>query len=294
MAGEAVDVEALHAASTIERVRLTELKIDRSYQRDPSQRMVDDIASNWDEVASELLLVSQRGEREDPRESGMFIVNGQHRSLGARKKGLEDVWARIIDLTEFEDPAAVEATFRLRTNVRMGDKPLERFKAQVRAGSEESLAIVAILAKFDTEINEAPNLEYGINAVSGVEKLYRVDEGKLLTETLQLIKDTFGHISGKTSSAAMLVGTAWFVLKHSEETSRDRIVERLNAAGTAAIERRARTAQATMGGTLWMNVYRAEVDFYNERLHDNNKLEWRLKGASSFKGASASWGKSTN
>lgn len=289
-----VDVIALHSASTIEKVRVSELKVDRSYQRDPSQRLVDDIAENWDEVSSELLLVSQRGIRDLAEESGMFIVNGQHRTLGARKRNLEEVWARVIDLSEFEDPASIEATFRLRTNVRMGDKPLERFKAQVRAGNPESLAIVDILGRFDTEVNTAPNVEYGINAVSGVEKLYRVDDGKLLTETLQLIKDTFGSVSGKQSSSSMMVGLSWFILKHAEETDRTRVVEKLNSAGTKAIERRARTAQATMGGSLWMNVYRAAVDFYNERLHDNNKLEWRLKGASTFKGSAGSWGKSTN
>lgn len=285
-----VDVNALHAASAIRKVRLSDQKIDRSYQRDPSQKLVDDIASDWDEVSSELLLVSDRGERETPEESGQFIVNGQHRSLGARKRGLEEVWARVIDLTGVEDPAAVEATFRLRTNVRMGDKPLERFKAQVRAGNPESLAIVQILSKFDTEVNVAPNSEYGINAVSAVEKLYRVDDGKLLTEALQLIKDTFGTVSGKASASAMLVGLSWFIIKHSEEVDRNRVVEKLNSAGTAAIERRARTSQSTMGGTLWMNVYRATVDFYNERLHDKSKLEWRLKGASSFKGGSGKWG----
>lgn len=289
-----VDVEALHAASTIERVKLAELKIDRSYQRDPSQRLVDDIAENWDEVSSELLLVSQRGIRDLAEESGLFIVNGQHRSLGARKRNLEDVWARVIDLTEVADPAAVEATFRLRTNVRMGDKPLERFKAQVRAGNPESLAIVDILERFDTEVNVAPNVEYGINAVSGVEKLYRVDDGKLLTETLQLIKDTFGSVSGKQSSSAMMVGLSWFILKHAEETDRTRVVEKLNSAGTAAIERRARTTQASMGGALWMNVYRATVAFYNERLQERNQLEWRLKGASTFKGSAGKWGKDTN
>jgi hypothetical protein len=277
MAAAAVDVNQLHANSEIREVPLAELKVDRTYQRDPSQSLVDEIANNWDEVASELVLVSDRGDRET--DGGLYIVNGQHRSLAASKLGKGLIWARVVDLTAVEDPGEVEASFRLKTNVRLGDRPLERFRAQVRAGDEQSIAIVNLLATFDSEINVVPQAEFGINSVATVEKLYRVDQGNLLRETLSLIRDAFGVVGGRPTTAATLVSISWFVIKHAEETDRSRIVEKIKDSGLAAWDRRARSIGATMGGSLWMNYYRALVDFYNERLSDSRKLEWRLKGS---------------
>src|SRR5256885_6899745 len=92
-ASQGYSIEQIHASSSIEKVPISELQVDRSYQREPTQALVDDIAENWDEVSSELLLVSDRG-----LGRGKYVVNGQHRTLGARKRGLADVWARVIDL----------------------------------------------------------------------------------------------------------------------------------------------------------------------------------------------------
>lgn len=285
-AAEAVNVEKLQQTSKIRKVSLDDLQVDRTYQRDPSMTLVDTIADNWDEVASELLLISNRGTRPEDSDvkGGLWIVNGQHRSLAARKKGIKSVDARIIDLSDHPDPAAVEAVFRLRTNVRMGDKSIERFKAQLRAGNEESVAIEKLLARYDTEINvEGPSREGGINAVSTVEKLYRVDGGGLLSEVLELVRDTYGSIAGRAASGPVLTAFGWFILKHGEKAERSRVISQLKSVGLEALDRRGRTIASTMGGTLWMNYYRAIVDFYNDRLQDKSKLEWKLRGASTFK-----------
>lgn len=293
-AQQGLSVETLHASSIITKVKLDDLNIDRDYQREPTQRLVDDIADNYDEVSAEALLIADRGERPEGGEvkGGLHIVNGQHRALGARKKGETEVWARVLDLRSAKDPAAIEAMFRLRTNKRMGDKPLERFKAQVRSGFPESLAIVKILTEFNTVINETPNGETGINAVSTIERIYRVDEaGGLLREVLEVLRDAWREVGGKRASAAMLAATAWFIVKHSDESDRDRLVEKLKDLGEPAIDRRSRAIQATMAGTTWLNYYRAIVDFYNEKLPEKSRLEWRTSGSSSFRGGTGQWGR---
>lgn len=150
---KAVDIDELHAQSKIRPVVIEQLQVDRSYQRDPSQRLVELLSEDYDIISAELLLISDRGDRNGGDvQGGLFIVNGQHRTLAARKAGMTKLDARVVDLTEVDDPARIEAKFRLRTNVRVGDKSLERFKAQVRSRDPESLAIVQILAKFDTQI----------------------------------------------------------------------------------------------------------------------------------------------
>lgn len=274
-------VDEIHANSKIEEVPLAKLQVDYTYQRDTSERLVDDIANNWDVVASELILVSDRGTR--PKEGdirgGLFVVNGQHRSKAAQKRGMEKIWARVIDLRKVQDPAELEAGFRLKTNVRLGDRPLERFKAQVRAKDAESLAIQKILAAFGTEINTQVQAEVGINAVATVEAIYRADDGALLRETLEVIRDVWRQPGGKNSTAAIMKGIAWFVEKHSEESDRRRLVDRLKSAGLAQMEQRARTIGLSMGGSLWMNYYRAIVDLYNENLREKNKLSWMMRGA---------------
>lgn len=277
-------VDEIHANSKIEEIKLASLRVDHSYQRDISETLVDEISENWDVVAAELITVSDRGPRtkDDLTDGGLFIVNGQHRSKAAQKRGQETIWARVIDLKnpqKFPDPGAIEAGFRLKTNVKLSDRPLERFKAQLRAGNEESAKIVEILKKFGTEINAVPTPEVGINCISTIETIYRYDDGGLLTDTLEVIRDTWKTVGGKNAQAALLKGISWFIDKHSDDTDRTRLVSKMQAMGMGALESRARTIGLTMGGSLWVNYYRALVDLYNEQLRERNRIDWALRGS---------------
>lgn len=282
MAVDSKVLDKLHSSSVVQKVPLKMLQIDRSYQRNPSQSLVELIANDYDELASELVLVSNRGKRSGDILGGYFLVNGQHRSLAAQKLDHEDIWARIMDTSKLDDPAALEAALRIKLNVKLGDQPLERFKAQVRAGDEDSLAIVKILAHFGTRVNEKIDMNEGINSIATMEALYAVDGGALLAETLEIIKEAFGNLSGKRVSAAMLKGLGWFVEKHGSQTDRGRLMDRIRLAGTEQIHRRGITQQSVMGGSLWMNYYRAFVELYNDGLQQKSRLEWILKGANKF------------
>lgn len=279
----------LHATSKIMEVDLAKLHVDLSYQREPSRDLADRIADDWDEVASELILVSDRGPRPDTTKvtGGLFIVNGQHRTLAAKSLGLEFIWARIINLRKEANPAAVEASFRLKTNVRLSDRPLERFKAQLIAGNEESKEIVKILARFDTEINAVPTSEFGVNCVSTVESIYRYDEGALLDDMLSIVKEAYGEIRGRHASAALFRGIAWFIEVHSADIDRSRLISKLRSIQVVALEARARTHASIMGKSLWVNVYRSILELYNEKL-TKGRIEFQLRGAHTFAGRGTS------
>ena len=272
--------DEIHTNSVVEKVALSKLQVDFSYQREISESLVDEIANDWDVVASELILVSNRGNRptDGDVKGGLFIVNGQHRSKAAQKLGLTGIDARIMDLRKAADPGTIEAGFRLKTNKRLGDRPLERFKAQLRAGDTESQHIVQILERFDTHINSVPQAEIGINCVSTIEQLYRVDDGALLSDTAGLIRDTLGYFGGKNARSAFIKGLAWFVEKHATETNRERVITKIQGVGSAALESRARTTGLSLSGSLWMNYYRSLVALYNENLSEKNKLSWKLRG----------------
>lgn len=270
------------AASKVGKVNINGVKIDRSYQRVPSPQLVDRIADDWDVIGSELILVSDRGERPEGSEvdGGLYLVNGQHRSLAAKKLGIKQLDARIINLHDHPDPASVEAKYRLVLNVGLSDRATERFKAQIRSGNEESVAIVRILATCGTEIAFDPTADYGLKAVSTLETIYRADGfGNLLRETLELIQDSFGGYGGKAGSSAMLKGAAWFIVSHFEVIDRNRLVKKLSEVGAAALDRRARTFQGTLAGSLWFNYYRAMVDIWNDHLAEKQRLEWVSRGA---------------
>jgi len=274
-------IDVIHANSKIIEVDLIKLQVDGSYQRDINETLVDEIANDWDEIASELILVSDRGKRPADSEvkGGLFVINGQHRSKAAQKKGLTKIWARVIYLQDHPDPGAIEADFRLKTNKRVRDNPLERFKAQLRAGVEESEDIVKILKKLGTYINTANLPETGINAVATIEQVYRFDEGSLLGDTGRLIKDTFGEFQGRYASSSFVKGVAWFIDKHAEETDRDRLSAKLKELGLSGLMNRARTTRMTMMGSEWLNVYRVLVDMYNENLSEKNRLHWKYRGS---------------
>lgn len=278
-------VDEIHAKSEIREMDVTKLRVDISYQRDFSETLVDEIANEWDIVAAELITVSWRGIRkDDPNgvEGGYWVVNGQHRAKAAQKKGLAKIWARVIDLSKEDDPAAIEAGFRLRTNKRLSDRPLERFKAQLRANDEESLAIVKLTERYGGEINLTPNVDTGINCVSTIEALYRMDEGSTLGDTYQVVKDVYGYVGGKFAKSDLLKAITWFIEKHAEESDRSRLVSKMKGIGANVLEQRARTTSLAMGGALWLNYYRALIDLYNDGLREKQRLQWKTRGKSAL------------
>jgi hypothetical protein len=275
------DLAYLHANARDMKVDPTILQVDLSYQRDPSRELVDKIQGEYDEVAAGVILVADRGERPEKGKvkGGLFIVNGQHRTLAAIGLNVKRVDARVIDLSGEKDPGAVEAMLRLRTNVRLPDRSLERFKAQLRSGDEQSIAIQKLLARYDTEINHVANGEFGINCVAAIETLYAYDDGSLLKDTLDLMRDVYGEIRGPAAAASLFKGTAWFIEAHPNGINRDRLVERMQTMSIVQLNARARTHASVMGKTLWFNIYRTIVELYNDKLTQGQRLEWVSRGA---------------
>jgi hypothetical protein len=109
--------------------------------------------------------------------------------------------------------------------------------------------------------------------VSAVESIYDVDEGKLLTATIEAVKDAYGEVGGPMASVSMLKGIAWFLARHRAQVDRQRFVERIAAEGVDGIDRKARNHRAAHGGAGWMNFYRAMVEVYNNRLGEKQRIE---------------------
>lgn len=257
-------------AGTLEVVHIDDLNVDYTYQRDLNAELVNKIKDSYDMAVAGTIVISRRAN------GSLWVVDGAHRVAGASLAGEKEMLAQV--LTGLDQKT--EAELRLKGNVKRSDKSAERFKAQVAAGYVESVAIVEILTNFDTKLNlAAPDSYHGINAISAVESIYRLNKGIMLTRVLEMIRDAFGQIGGKTASSSMLRGIAWLIQKHEREMDRGRMIDKMSRDGVDMIERKARSIKLTHGGALWVNYYRAFVDSYNERLLEKSKLEWKTSRA---------------
>jgi hypothetical protein len=272
-------LEALLDSGKYEVVQIDDLHIDPSYQRDLSRDLVERIKAAWRDAAAGAIVVSRRVSGD------LYIVNGQHRTAAAAEIGRTEVLAQVIDGLSREE----EAALRLLGNTSRADSAQERFRAQVAAGNVESIAIQEIAREFDTRINPSPDQRSGINTVAAVEDLYRWDgKGLMLTAVFEVVRDAFGHIGGKAASSSTLKAVGWFMDKHRHEIDRRRFVDRIAAEGVDALDRKARSHKAAVGGALWMNYYRAMVEAYNVRLTERQRLEFKTGGWSAHAGG-GSW-----
>lgn len=246
------------------------LKVDHLYQRDLDARVVEKIAKEWDIVTAGTLVVSHRANGE------YFVVDGQHRLAGAQLAGESEVLCQVIEgLTPQE-----EAELRIKGNFKKSDRIGEAFRARVFAHDPVALGMQAVVEEFDTKINYVPDPERGINAIAALEMLYRRDEGKHLHRVLATLKTAFGNVDAGHASSNLLKGVSWFLDRHTPEINHTRFLERMRMEGVGAIGRMARNHKAAMGGSLWINTYKALVELYNYGLRENNRLEWRTSRSS--------------
>lgn len=273
--------EALHVSSVInDKFPISKLHVDRSYQRVPRMALVDQLVRDWDIIAAELILVSDRGAREPVADGGHFIVSGQHRVRAAQKKGLKVIPARVIDMTKVDNPAPLEAYYRRLANFRAQDSTMDAFKAKVIEGDPTATAIVKLLAKHKTEVNVAnPDPSKGINAVATLEELYDKDEGSVLDETLTLLREVYGEVNPIMASTTMLRAVAWLLDSHSQDIVRNRLVERMQSLTLSQLRSRAIQMQALMGKSRWLSTYCVLLEMYNDKLSNKNQLTATFRGA---------------
>lgn len=255
---------------SIEVLPIEVLKIDSVYQRDLVQNLVDEIALAYDPLTAGVVLCSRR------EDGDIYIVDGQHKTAGAQQAGYGEVLCLVVNGLTQED----EAQLRLAANVKRADSVGEKWKARIAAGDPVTIHVSAIVEEFGTHINISPITHTGINAIGALEAIYKLDgHGAMLRQVLQLIQEAWGTPEGDYAYAVLLRGIAFFLDKHeSDRYDRARLLERMRTEGPAALRRMGQNHKVVLGGSMWLNVYRAIVEAYNFRLGDASKLEWRTSG----------------
>jgi hypothetical protein len=124
----------------IEWIPPTELQIDDAYQRrtenQASQRLIASIAANFDWRLCTPLVVSRRAD-------GTFaVIDGQHRTLAARLRGMDDLPCCVFT---YDSPEEEAKMFIAANRQRKAMNRLDDFHAAIAAGDDEALQVLQLV-----------------------------------------------------------------------------------------------------------------------------------------------------
>lgn len=159
-----------------------DLKIDPAYQRaidsPASQRLIKEIASNWDwDLCSVLLVAERSGE-------GMFVIDGQHRLAAAQLR--PDVPHLPCVIIRSESREAEAKRFVAINTQRKTVTPLDKFHARLMVGDEEAVAINSLVVSAGLRVGKSPwTIKDGeICAVAVITRMFRQYGPKILSAAL--------------------------------------------------------------------------------------------------------------
>lgn len=221
-----------------EQIPIKNLVSSQEYQRNLSQRHVEQTAANFDLRQINPVKVSRR--------NGInFIFNGQHTvETVALVSGSRDtpVWCMIYDELEYQDEADI---FANQMKFVKALKPYEVFMANIEAGNDKQLIIRDLVESYSLSIGQVRNYNV-ICAVSALERIYDKYGYHLLDRTLRLCVSTWeGDMY--SLSGNFLNGVARFVYAFGDSIRDELFKERV---GLISVKQLARTAKERRPGSI--------------------------------------------
>lgn len=242
-------------------VAVDELRIDRTYQRGDKADLVNEIGRGYDLTLAGYIVVSRR------KNGSLYVVDGQQRTLGARKGGESEVLARVFEgLTVEEEASLYDALNRT--------KPLnshEKFKGRHAARNPQALDIYDIVHSLGGSIMGVDGYSMEtIAAVSALEIVYGQGGKWGLTTTLSVIKSGLGELTRNTTPSGFLKAVHMAISRHSDELDQQRLAKRIAETGLLALKQKAvayASRNADAGG-----YYIALLDAYNYKLAERRRI----------------------
>lgn len=170
-----------------ELVEVSNLFVDKEYQRRISEGLVEDIAWNYIPPIVQTLCVSARkesGSGDNRKVTSGAVFDGQQRLEGIRRRN------KLIERREIDgalifvvpaivysglDQAGEAQLFEWIQVKRRNMTSYDRFRASLVAGNEESLAIKELTEECGYEVGYSGETDIAISAVSALEQMYRRD-----------------------------------------------------------------------------------------------------------------------
>lgn len=175
---------------SIEWVQLERLEVDDSYQRSvetgPSRALIERIGREWDWRLCVPLMVSRRLD-------GLYVIDGQHRLSGARKR--QDVPQLPCCISVYDGPADEAAMFVAANRERRAMNRLDDFHAALAADDVEAGRIKALVEAAGFTVSRTTGSGTWkpgeVAFTSAIRSVHRKHGDGLVAELLHALADAF-------------------------------------------------------------------------------------------------------
>ena len=257
-----------HISKMSSMVKVSDLLIDYSYQRNPIGKKVNKIAKNFDPDLLGVIICSMR-------ESGVLaVIDGSHRVHALRQKQMNDAVLNALvyfDL-KIEDEAKI---FSLLNQEHTKPNPAEIFKAGIVAGDEETIIINRIFTNLGLNIGVGPG-ENKVRAISTVKRVYRNAGEKVLRDTLYTIKSAYGD-SSSTMRDVLISAVAIVYNRYGDNVEVSRMITTLQKFGNPnSLIANAKSMMSNQNQVTSTALPYLIVNAYNQRLKKNRLSDYPM------------------
>lgn len=237
----------------IKRLKLTELYIDKRYQRPLDEARVARMAKNFEPALCGVLEVSSGN-------NGSYAVfDGQHRFAALKLLG-EPSWLCRIHTLEAKQQA--ELFVRLQTE-RRPVTPLDRHKAAVFAKDPTALQLKALVEDAGYSIT-SNHVMGALSCVAALNKCLENYGPEALRSALGVIEEAWTRNDHYARKAPMVSGMTLLLCQYSDVLDTKVLVEKLRRVPAAQITREASSERKLGAGTTErVLVARALLEAYN-------------------------------
>ncbi len=263
---------------TFEAIPIKDLVSNQEYQRNLSQRHVNNAVAAFDVFQINPVKVSRR-------DGVNYVFNGQHTmEIVATVSGSREtpVWCMVYEELDYRHEANIFANQQKYVKALT---PYEIFQANVEAGNDKQLLIRDLVESYNLKLMPLGR-PGGIYAVSALEFIYDRYGYEVLSRTLRLVIGTWEG-SQASLSASMLKGIAIVLATFGTEIRDEVFIDRLSYISEKEV---IRTARERRSGP--MGFAEAVLVIYNRKLHNPlplEKLYQKKKTEASVGGEQKTW-----
>lgn len=254
------------------RLRVKDLRIDPSYQREVRQAWVKHIVDNFDPYLLDPLDVSRRVD------GSHYVMDGQHRLLALREMGYDD---QLVDCLVFEGLTVQQESRRFNTqDNRKQLTALERFRSRLIEGQSAELTVNEVVRDCGFRIDFARHGRAGnIRCVGSLLQARKVGGASHLREVLMAIRDAYG--TELAPDALMVDGISMFLRHYEGQYDMARLIDVLRGVAPEQLAREAKSYQgATRTSAKASYATVLAKDYYNKGLRRNRLPEFGAKSGS--------------
>jgi hypothetical protein len=249
-------------------VKVSDLTIDYTYQRQPIMKKVNKIAKSFDPDILGVIICSMR------EDGSIAVIDGSHRVHALRMKGLND--STVNALVYFSLTIQEEAKiFALLNQEHTKPNTTDIFKAGIVSGDEETIAINKILNSLGLIIGVGPG-DNKVRAISTIRRVYRNAGEKVLRDTLYTIKSAYGD-SSSTMRDVLISAVAIVYNRYGAKVEVSRMITTLQKFGNPnTLIANAKSIGVNASSVTASALPFVIVNAYNQRLTKNRLSDYPM------------------